>query len=109
MQPFIVFNHLLQKTFLIMKIQARFRLLTLIGVFALLSVSLSSCFYGGSYGGRYGRPSYGYGYSYQRPRVYSAPPRRYYSHNDNSRNRGGRSYGGGNRSYRGGSSRNGRH
>lgn len=112
MQPFSVLNHLNQKKFSIMKNQTKFRLLTLIGVFALLTVSLSSCFYGGGYGYRspyYSRPYYGYGYGYSRPRVYTAPPR-YYSHHDNYR-RGGGNYGGNNRGYRGGggSSRGGRH
>jgi hypothetical protein len=91
-----------------MKNQSRFRLLTMVGIFVLLSVSLSSCFYGGGYGYRnsyYSRPNYGYGYS--RPRVYNAPPR-HYSHNDSYR-RGGGNYGGNNRSYQGhGNSRNGR-
>ncbi|CAH0994600.1 hypothetical protein EMA8858_00710 [Emticicia aquatica] len=86
-----------------MKNQSKFRLLTLVGVFAILSVSLSSCFYGG-YGYRdryYSRPSYGYGYrSYSRPqvRVYSAPPRRY-SHHDNYRSYNNRNHD----SYRGNS------
>lgn len=89
-----------------MENQKKFRVLTLIGVFALLAVSLSSCFYGG-YGYRdryYSRPSYGYGYPQPRyqTRVYVAPQRRYYSHNDNHyRNNNSR-----NRSYQG-NSRNG--
>ena len=95
-----------------MKNQSRFRLLALIGVFALLSLSLSSCFSGGyGYNNGFFRPNYGYGFSYgYRPqvRVYVAPQRRYYSHNDNYR----RNYGNYNRNYRGrnngGSSRNGR-
>lgn len=64
-----------------MKNQSKFRLLTLAGIFALLSLSLSSCFYSGyAYRDRYySRPYYGYR-PYVRPqvRVYTAPPRRYY-------------------------------
>lgn len=89
-----------------MKNQSKLRLLTLAGIFTLLSLSLSSCFYGG-YGYRdryYSRPSYGYR-TYPRPqvRVYVAPPRRYsYNHNRN------RNYGYQNRSYRGDNRGNGR-
>lgn len=96
-----------------MKNQSRFRLLTLAGIFAILSISLSSCFYGGyGYNSRYyGRPSYGYSYGYRpQVRVYSAPPRRYSYHNNYRRNYGSNDYrGGNNRNYRGGNSRNGRH
>ncbi|AFK01621.1 hypothetical protein Emtol_0467 [Emticicia oligotrophica DSM 17448] len=64
-----------------MKNQSKLRFLTLAGIFALISLSLSSCFYSG--------------YSYYRPRYYSRPyysyrsyppppPRRYYY--DNHRN-----------------------
>lgn len=84
-----------------MKNQSKLRLLTLAGIFAILSLSLSSCFYGG-YGYRdryYSRPSYGYR-TYPRPqvRVYVAPPRRYSYNNHSNRNR---NYGNQNRSYRG--------
>jgi len=84
--------------------QSNLRLLTLVGVFAMLSLSLSSCFYGG-YGYRdryYSRPSYGY-HTYPRPqvRVYVAPPRRYSYNNQSKRNR---NYAYKNRSYRGGES-----
>jgi hypothetical protein len=97
-----------------MKNKSKFRLLTLIGVFALLSISLSSCFYSG-YGRHYGPPAYGYGYRYRpQVRIYTPPPR-YYSHHDNyrrnygnNRNYNNRSYRG-NNSDRGGRSRNGRH
>ncbi len=73
-----------------MEKQSKLRLLTLAGIFALLSLSLSSCFYGG-YGYRdrfYSRPSYGY-HSYRRPqvRVYVAPPRRYFYKDYSNRNR----------------------
>lgn len=79
-----------------MKNQSKFRLLTLVGVFAILSISLSSCFYGGGYGRYYGRPAYGYNYRYRpQVRIYAPPPPRYYSHHDNYR----RNYGY-NRSYR---------
>lgn len=86
-----------------MKNQKKLRLLTLITVFALIAISLSSCFYGG-YGNRdryYSRPYYGYGYPPPRyqTRVYVAPPRRYYSNHDNHyRNNNYR-----NRSYQGNS------
>ncbi|WP_435354627.1 hypothetical protein [Emticicia sp. SJ17W-69] len=89
-----------------MKNQSRFRLLTLVGVFALLSISLSSCFYGGyGYNSRYyGRP---YGYAYRPPvRVYPAP--RYHDNYRRSYGYNNHNYRGGDRSYRGGSSRNGR-
>ncbi len=94
-----------------MKNQSKFRLLTLAGVFALLTISLSSCFYGGYGRDRYySRPSYGYR-PYMRPqtRVYVAPQRRYYKHDNYRRNYGSnnRNYRGGNN--RGGNSRNGRH
>jgi hypothetical protein len=68
-----------------MKNQKQFRVLTLIGVFALLSVTLSSCFYGG-YGYRdryYSRPAYRYPPPRYQTRVYVAPPRRHYSNHDN--------------------------
>jgi hypothetical protein len=94
--------HLQQKMYIIMEKQSKLHLLTLAGIFALLSLSLSSCFYGGyGYGDRYySRPSYGY-HSYGRPqvRVYVAPPRRYSYNNQTNRNR---NYGYQNRSYRGG-------
>jgi hypothetical protein len=85
-----------------MEKQSKFRLLTLAGIFAILSLSLSSCFYGGGYGYRdryYSRPSYRYR-TYPRPqvRVYVAPPRRYSYNNHSNRNR---NYGNQNRSYRG--------
>jgi hypothetical protein len=96
-----------------MKNKSNFRLLTLAGVFALLAISLSSCFYGGGYGYNsryYGRP-YSYGYRYRPPvRVYVAPQKRYYSHNDNYRRNYGSNnhYRGNNGNYRSGRSRNGR-
>jgi hypothetical protein len=101
-----------------MKNQSKFRLLTLIGVFALLSVSLSGCFYAG-YGRNHGRPAYGYSYRY-RPQVRIYTPPRYYSHHDNYRRNNDNSRYGNNRNYnnrsyrsngadRGGRSRNGRH
>ena len=104
MQLFSVFKHLQQKQYTIMKKQSKLRLLTLLGVFAMLSLSLSSCFYGG-YGYRdrfYSRPSYGY-YTYPRPqvRVYVAPPRRYFYKDYSNRNR---NYSYQNRRYRGGES-----
>ena len=90
-----------------MKNKSKLRLLTLEGVFALLTISLSSCFYGG-YDHYYSRPAYGYGYRpYVRPqtRVYVVPPKRYYKHDNYRRNYGSNNY---NRNYRGGRSRNGR-
>lgn len=85
-----------------MEKQSKLRLLTFAGIFAILSLSLSSCFYGGGYGYRdryYSRPSYGYR-TYPRPqvRVYVAPPRRYSYNYHSNRNR---NYGYQNRSYRG--------
>ncbi len=90
-----------------MKNQSKLRLLISAGIFTILSLSLSSCFYGGGYGYRdryYSRPSYGYR-TYPRPqvRVYVAPPRRYSYNNHNYRN-----YGYQNRSYRGDNRGNGR-
>lgn len=82
-----------------MEKQSKLRLLTLAGIFAILSLSLSSCFYGG-YGYRdsyYSRPSYGYRI-YPRPQVRVAPPRRYSYNNHSNRNR---NYSYQNRSYRG--------
>lgn len=85
----------------IMKNHSRLRLLTLVGIFALLSLSLSSCFYSGyGYRDRYhSRPYYGYR-PYVRPqvRVYTAPPRRYVYKNHSNRYR---NHGYQNRSYRG--------
>lgn len=82
-----------------MEKQSKLRLLTLAGIFAILSLSLSSCFYGGYRERYYSRPSYGYR-TYPRPpvRVYVAPPRRYSYNNHSNRNR---NYGHQNRSYRG--------
>lgn len=90
-----------------MEKQSKLRLLTLAGIFAILSLSLSSCFYSG-YGYRdryYARPSYGYR-TYPRPqvRVYAALPRRYSYNNHSNHNR---NYGYQNRSYRGGESHGG--
>ena len=86
-----------------MEEQSKLRLLTLAGIFAILSLSLSSCFYGG-YGYRdryYSRPSYGYRVHPRPPvRVYVAPPRRYSYKNNYNRYR---NYGYQNRSYRGNS------
>lgn len=84
-----------------MEKQSKLRLWTLVGIFAILSLSLSSCFYGG-YGYRdryYSRPLYGYRV-HPRPqvRVYVAPPRRYAYKNNYYRYR---NYGYQNRSYRG--------
>ena len=107
MQPFNVFNHLIQKRSYIMKNQSKFRLLTLAGVFSLLTISLSSCFYGG-YDRYYSRPAYGYGYRpYVRPqtRVYVVQPKLYYKQNGHHRNYGSNGH---HRNYRGGNSRNGR-
>lgn len=84
-----------------MKNQKKFRVLTFIGVFALLSISLSSCFYGGYRSGPYyGRPAYGYRYARPQVRVYTPPPR-YYSYHDNYRK--GNNYRRGNGNYRGNS------
>ena len=74
-----------------MEKQSKLRLLTLSGVFVLLSFSLLSCFYGGGYGYRdpyFSRPSYGYS-TYSRPqvRVYVTPPRRYSYKDYSNRNR----------------------
>ncbi|WP_156511088.1 MULTISPECIES: hypothetical protein [Emticicia] len=84
-----------------MKNQSKLRLLILAGIFALLSLSLSSCFYSGyAHRDRYhSRPYYGYR-PYVRPqvRVYVAPPRRYSYRNIYNRHR---NYGYQNRSYRG--------
>jgi hypothetical protein len=101
-----------------MKNQSKFRLLALVGVFGLLSFSMSSCFSGGyGYNNGYYRPFWGYGFNYgYRPqvRVYVAPRRNYYQH-DYRRNYGGGNYGNNNRSYhrengnsRSSNSRNGR-
>ena len=91
-----------------MKNQSKFHVLTLVGVFAFLALSLSSCFYSGyAYRDRYySRPYYGYR-PYVRPqvRVYTAPPRRYYY--DNHRNYS-RSYGNQSRGYRGDNNRSSR-
>ncbi len=82
-----------------MKNTSKFRSLALVGVFTLLSVSLSSCFMGGyggyGYNNYYSRPYYGYSYGYRpQVRVYVAP-RRNYSYHDNYR----RNYGGGSQNY----------
>ncbi len=100
MQLFSVFMHLQQKKYIITEKQSKLRFLTLAAIFALFSLNLSSCFYGG-YGYRdryYSRPSYGYR-MYQRPqvRVYVAPPRRYSYNTQTNRNR---NYGYQNRRYR---------
>lgn len=87
-----------------MEKQSKLRLLTLAGIFAILSLSLSSCFYGG-YGYRdryYSRPLYGYRVHPRPPvRVYVAPPRRYSYNYHSNRNRNYRNYSYQNRSYRG--------
>lgn len=90
-----------------MEKQSKLRLLTLAGIFAILSLSLSSCFYGGGYVYRdryYSRPSYGYRVHPRPPvRVYVAPSRRYSYKNNYNRHRNN---GYQNRSYRGDSRSN---